>query len=94
LTVTKDFRALVLRFISSPEYRNKNWSPRLVDLGHPAMDVEVEALPAELSRMSDRVREAWTELGALRPHHSVLSGRNYLPPPLISSGRAAQEKLT
>lgn len=79
LTVAKDFRALVLRFISSQEYRNKNWSPRLVDLGYPAMDVEVEALPVELSRMSDRVREAWTELGALRPHHSVLSGRNYLP---------------
>jgi SAM-dependent methyltransferase len=43
------------------------------------MHVELAASPLDLARLGNRVREAWTHMGVARPHHSVLSGRDYLP---------------
>jgi SAM-dependent methyltransferase len=32
-----------------------------------------------MSLLRDRIREAWTHLGQVRPHHSVLTRQDYLP---------------
>jgi SAM-dependent methyltransferase len=79
LTTTDDFRELVIKFINSVEFRQKSKTPMLVPPDRPAMRVELDASPAELNRLRDRVREAWTHMGATRPHHSVLSRDDYLP---------------
>ena len=79
LTTTDDFRELVIKFINSVEFRQKSKTAILVPPDRPAMQVELDASPAELNRLRDRVREAWTHMGATRPHHSVLSRDDYLP---------------
>jgi SAM-dependent methyltransferase len=79
LSAKMNFRALVLRFIGSPEYRRKKGLTASVGLGGPAMDIELNASQSELLRLIERVQMAWTEMGKTRPHHSVLSGRDYLP---------------
>jgi SAM-dependent methyltransferase len=76
---TEDFGALVIRFIRSVEFRQKSMPLMSVPLDRHAMHVELKASPAELDQIRARIREAWTHMGAIRPHHSVLSGNNYLP---------------
>jgi SAM-dependent methyltransferase len=50
-----------------------------VPLARGEMEIELAASPAELAQLIDRIREAWTHLGKVRPHHSVLTGDAYLP---------------
>ncbi len=76
---TKDFRALVLRFITSPEYQQRMAQPALVPLERKDIEVDVTASAVEMSLLRERIRETWTRLGIDRPHHSVISGENYLP---------------
>jgi SAM-dependent methyltransferase len=75
----EDFGELVIQFINSVEFRQKSKPPMSVPLDRPAIQVELDASSTELNRLRDRVREAWTHMGATRPHHSVLSGDSYLP---------------
>ena len=75
LATTDDFRELVIKFINSVEFRQKSKTPMLVPPDRPAMQVELDASPAELNRLRDRVRAAWTHMGATRPHHSELHGQ-------------------
>jgi SAM-dependent methyltransferase len=79
LATTVDFRELIIKFISSVEFQQRSKTPMPVPLDRPPMQVELDASPTELHRLKDRIREAWTHMGATRPHHSVLSGDNYLP---------------
>jgi SAM-dependent methyltransferase len=75
----KDFRTLVLNFVNSPEHKKRALIPALVPLDRGAMDVQVAVSAAELSQLKDRVRKAWSHLGAVRPHYSVLTDKQFLP---------------
>lgn len=52
---------------------------RFVPLDAPPMQVECQATVAELKELISRVGETWSSLGATRPYHSVLTGKNFLP---------------
>jgi SAM-dependent methyltransferase len=78
LVAAADIRALVLLFLASPEYQKRNARHALVPLSEGQMDVEVTASTAEMLRLQDRIRAAWTHLGEARPHHSVLTADEYL----------------
>jgi len=43
------------------------------------MLVELRASPPELAQLRERIGRAWTHLGGSRPHHSVLTGEEFLP---------------
>jgi 2-polyprenyl-3-methyl-5-hydroxy-6-metoxy-1,4-benzoquinol methylase len=75
----KDFRGLVLNFINSREFQKKRSVPPFVPLDRPALEVEVSASPSELTKLYERVRDAWTHLGTVRPYHSVLTRPEFLP---------------
>ena len=75
----QDFRSLVKIFLDSHEHRTRNSRAALVPLARGEMEIELAASPAELAQLIDRIREAWTHLGKVRPHHSVLTGDAYLP---------------
>jgi SAM-dependent methyltransferase len=65
-------------FLRSPEYRSGNSHAAFVPLASGQMDVDTTASSAELERLQERIRAAWTHLGAARPHHSVLTADEYL----------------
>jgi len=70
---------LIKMFIGSPEFKGKTESRGFVPLGAPAMDVQCRASSSQLSRLVDRVSEAWIALGATRPYHSVLTLKELFP---------------
>ena len=72
-----DFRSLVRLFLRSPEYQEKT-SRALLPLSQGEMDVDVSASAAQLLRLQERIRTAWTHLGKSRPHHSVLTADEFL----------------
>ena len=75
----KDFRELALSFINSKEFQKKKSVSPFVPMDRPAMEVEVSASPPEPKELHERIREAWTHLGAVRPYHSVLTRPEFLP---------------
>src|SRR5258706_11250982 len=80
LSTSKDFRSLVLRFISCQEFQDKMSIPAtMVPLDRAEMDIDLTASTAELPLVLDRIREAWTHLGEVRPHFSVLTQQKFLP---------------
>jgi len=74
-----DFRSLVMLFLNSAEYQAKHAPYALVPLSEGHMDLEVTASEQDLLRLQERIHAAWTHLGEVRPHHSVLTAREYLP---------------
>ena len=75
-----DIRSLLLRFMISGEHLSKeNDPPALVPLDAPAVRIDSEATPSQMTQFRARIREAWTQLGKARPHHSVLTEGHYLP---------------
>jgi SAM-dependent methyltransferase len=75
-----DFRTLVLNFVNSSEFRQKALVTALPLLdGRPPMSIDLTASPDQLVALRHRTARSWTELGARRPHHSVLTGPNLLP---------------
>jgi len=83
---TPDFRALVKGFVEGAEYANLMAAARRLSEGEqrfplelPAEDIESRCSPAELEAAWDRVRETWEQLGALSPHHSVLTDERFGP---------------
>jgi len=78
-SVEKDFRSLVLGFITSPEYRSDLAFRGLVPLDRNDMVVDTTGSALELSLVKDRIRETWSQLGVDRPHDSVLTGAEYQP---------------
>ncbi len=75
----KDFRSLVMRFVDSQEHKMQNSSAVLVPLTQGEMNIDRIASASDLSLLQDRIRAAWTHLGEVRPHHSVLTVKDYLP---------------
>jgi len=45
----------------------------------PRCSVRMTEDPVLLARLRDHVRETWTQLGRTSPHHSVLTGPEFLP---------------
>ena len=78
-SVIEDFPSLVLHFVRCQEFLVNNELPAMVPLDAPAMHIELEVTPSQMSRLRQRIREAWTRLGEIRPHHSVLTGEQFLP---------------
>ena len=76
-----DILSLIHRFITSPEYLMKRGDspPSRVPFDAPAMDIELDASPEQMARMWAGICSAWTRLGEVRPHHSVLTEERYLP---------------
>jgi len=79
LSSGKTFRTLVWTFLKSQEYRNKTSLPAFVPLDREEMDMDIAASSTDLRLLIDRIRNAWTHLGQVRPHYSVLTNRKYLP---------------
>lgn len=79
----EDFPALVLHFIRSAEFRNKSrilvQPTSMVPLILPRAEIDCAATSEQLALLLDRVRQAWTHLGEVRPFHSVLSSERFLP---------------
>lgn len=48
-------------------------------LDRPALAIENAANPEQLSQILAHIRDSWTELGAGRPHYSVLAADEFLP---------------
>ncbi len=74
-----DFPALVLHFVRSQEFLTKHAQSALVPLDAPANSIETDAAPKQMAQLRQRIREAWTRLGEVRPHHSVLTGEQFFP---------------
>ncbi|MBE2259449.1 MAG: class I SAM-dependent methyltransferase [Rhodobacteraceae bacterium] len=83
----KSFRQLVEGFVRSPEFTAKRRlasSPvvkkdRFYPLGLKGMEVDTEATAEQLSRAIAKVKTAWTHLGAVKPHFSVITDNQFLP---------------
>jgi SAM-dependent methyltransferase len=54
-------------------------------LHFPPLEIELDASPEQLSRMLARIEEAWTKLGGERPHHSVMTRKEFRPARLENS---------
>lgn len=48
-------------------------------LGHPPIDVDYEATPWEVEKCLEHIKNAWTHLGEVTPHHSVLTADAFMP---------------
>lgn len=78
-SAVKDLRTLVLYFIGSEEYASvrslRTFRP--LPLPHQRIDVDVDA--DRLAAIVAKVKAAWTHMGELRPHFSVLTNDAFLP---------------
>jgi SAM-dependent methyltransferase len=78
-----DLKTLVLAFIGSQEFRDKFAQTHGIHLAlpldAPPLEIESTASKAQLAQLLARVRESWTHLGEVRPHHSVLTLEQFLP---------------
>ena len=63
-------------FIGTTEYSEISG---IFPLHFPALDIELDATPEQLSRMLAKIGRSWTEMGAVRPHHSVMTAPQYRP---------------
>jgi SAM-dependent methyltransferase len=68
--------------LESPEYRANNlgrrlWSFLASNLHRPTAAIEVDATPAELQAMFDRVATQWATLGEQDAHWSVVTDERY-----------------
>jgi len=83
----KSFRQLVEGFVQSPEFVDRTRPParplarrdRFYALNLKAMEVDTEATAEQLSAAIGKVKTAWTHLGAVKPHFSVLTDQQFLP---------------
>lgn len=78
----ENFAALRTRFLQSPEFLRRFGAKevfRQYPLDHPTMKVDDDATPAQLAACLEKIKAAWTHLGLTRPHHSVLTNKNFLP---------------
>jgi 2-polyprenyl-3-methyl-5-hydroxy-6-metoxy-1,4-benzoquinol methylase/uncharacterized membrane protein YgaE (UPF0421/DUF939 family) len=70
-------------FFDSPEFNAKFETYRkylsIRPLDHPLPRIDYDVTPEQLERCLSHVKEAWNHLGITRPHHSVLTGKEFLP---------------
>ena len=67
---------VAFKFIRSPAYSEISGA---FPLHLPELDIETLATPQQLSKMLARIEGAWTHLGQVRPHFSVLTQNEFLP---------------
>jgi SAM-dependent methyltransferase len=70
------------RSIDSPAYSEYSG---IFPLHYPALDIELDATPEQLSLMLERIEQSWSKMGEDWPHFSVLSQTQYLPRNLAGS---------
>lgn len=101
-TRAENLQNLLNGFIRSPEFLNKGhgFGGVRLPLNVPSIDVETEASNAEIAACLAKIRAAWTHLGSLRPHFSVLTEARYLPENIDhaaehfwASGQAESERV-
>jgi SAM-dependent methyltransferase len=63
-------------FIGAAEYSEISG---IFPLHFPTLDIELDATPDQLFRMLAKIERSWTEMGAVRPHHSVMTEEQYRP---------------
>jgi SAM-dependent methyltransferase len=76
-----DVAALGRHFAASPEFgRRHGINPHaLPPLDMPPLDVETEASPADLARLTEHLARYWTQMGIDAPHWSVLTDERFRP---------------
>jgi len=88
-TNTTDEAELTDNLLRSEEFAAKRRLQASANLTVPLhaapIEVEVTATPEQLAACLAKIREAWTHLGILRPHFSVLTNDKYLPENLHES---------
>ena len=78
----KDEMHLAQALMSSAEFaaRQRHFLVRPVEIPELAhLEVESEATPAETSACLEKIKAAWSHLGAVAPHFSVLTDKRFLP---------------
>jgi SAM-dependent methyltransferase len=73
------FRALVGCFVESKEFRNNRTARSYHPFPLPAARIDVNINAEQLAAAISKVRTAWSHLGELRPHFSVLTSEKFLP---------------
>jgi SAM-dependent methyltransferase len=99
----KDEAQLALMLLRSEEFAPRRKLLGLSPMGLPepaALDVETEASPAEIAACLEKIKAAWSHLGNVTPHFSVLTNEKFLPENLAdsledfwTSGRLAAESV-
>src|ERR1700686_3107404 len=77
----KDEIHLARALMSSAEFaaRRRHFlvPPEIPELAH--LEIESEATPAEINACLEKIKAAWSHLGVVAPHFSVLTDRRFLP---------------
>lgn len=81
------FRKLVECFVDSPEFAARGFggSTHFASLDLPAIEVDDSATDAQLSAAVALIKAAWSHLGEVKPHFSVITDPQYLPENLDGS---------
>jgi SAM-dependent methyltransferase len=82
----KDLRSLVLTFLGSKEFQVKKLHRPVAVPLNDELSIDVQASEADFSLIKERIRNAWTHLGAARPYFSVLAHKDFLPDSLDAKG--------
>ena len=78
----KDEIQLAQVLMSSPEFtaRRRQFFLRLVEMSELVpLEVESEATPVEIAACLEKIKAAWSHLGNVSPHFSVLTDKKFLP---------------
>lgn len=84
----KSFKSLVIDFLRSQEFlsaREENLITRKNTLSLTKMNIQHEANPEALERISERVKQSWTKLGNESPHFSVLTNPDFMPDKIVEA---------
>ena len=65
-------RDLCDRFLNSAEFRGSHSLPQFMPLAAPALDVEIDASPAQSAAMVRHIEASWRRFGLSEPHFSVI----------------------
>jgi SAM-dependent methyltransferase len=84
----RDFRSMVEAFVSSSEFQQPRGggsappispSYKFHPLALPSMEIDLHADENQLARALAKVRAAWSHLGRVKPHFSVITDEHFLP---------------
>lgn len=83
----RGFRKLVQYFVDSPEFaaRPPGGKMHFAALDLPAIEVDSEATEEQLAAAVGIIKAAWSHLGEVKPHFSVITDPQYLPENLDGS---------
>jgi SAM-dependent methyltransferase len=83
---SKDVQDFRNKLLASREFLSKlsgttnaNAAYRPIPVNLPANDIEVDISQELLAACLEKVKAAWTHLGLVSPHYSVLTNKQYLP---------------